>query len=472
MKKKPAAEQPTFLSPFGGLDLKPHKSIRLAVSGDVSLNRLECEIIDSPDFQRLRGIRQLGTAYLVYPTALHTRFDHSLGTLAMSCEMMQAIRENRRNSDEERLILPEQEQLARLYALLHDIGHIPFGHELEDGFRIFPRHDRDPARLDRFVGRERPIGRMILQHLGSELYDRFVAIMNAEGGDRTLLGEDLFIYDLVSNTVCADLLDYLRRDSMFCGMTLDLDYRFLRYLYLHRDGRVRRAAVRVWKEEKPAPRRDVLSELIRLLDNRYLLGERVYFHHAKLVAGAMIAAAVGRAKVGGEIGLDELLGLGDETLLERLSRSKLPTVANLARAIRERRLWKIILRAGREEILSGKSARTGGKTMDGLMQKWGGDPEERMREEDRMALGLGLEPGDLLISCPGAHMAMKLADTIVLWNGRLIALRDCVEDPIVGPKLSLILKSHESLWALRAFLNPDALAKSESARAACEAMLG
>ncbi len=97
--------------------LRPTKTIRIAVSGDVLVTTLEMRLIDTPDFQRLRGVRQLGTASLVYPTALHTRFDHSLGTLAMAAEMVRRIRDNRHNQDHESAITPYQELLVRLYAV-------------------------------------------------------------------------------------------------------------------------------------------------------------------------------------------------------------------------------------------------------------------------------------------------------------------------------------------------------------------
>jgi len=74
--------------------LKFDKTIRIAVSGDVLITKLERDIIDTEDFQRLRRIRQLGTVNYVYPSALHTRFDHSLGTLAMADQMMVAIDQN------------------------------------------------------------------------------------------------------------------------------------------------------------------------------------------------------------------------------------------------------------------------------------------------------------------------------------------------------------------------------------------
>ena len=95
--------------------LKPKKTIRIAVSGDVLITELERKIIDTDEFQRLRRIRQLGTAYYVYPTAVHTRFDHSLGTLHMAKAMIDAIRNNVHVSDKESEILKEDEVLSLIH---------------------------------------------------------------------------------------------------------------------------------------------------------------------------------------------------------------------------------------------------------------------------------------------------------------------------------------------------------------------
>jgi len=92
--------------------LKPKKTMQIAVSGGVLVTEAERQILDTPDFQRLRGIRQLGLAHLVYPTALHTRFDHSLGVLHMASRMVQAIRDNAHGRPEERIISDEQVALA------------------------------------------------------------------------------------------------------------------------------------------------------------------------------------------------------------------------------------------------------------------------------------------------------------------------------------------------------------------------
>jgi hypothetical protein len=467
--------QPDLLGVGSHLDLRPYKTVRLAVTGDVALNRLEVRLIDTPDFQRLRHIRQLAAACWVYPTALHTRFDHSLGTLGMTDTMIQTLRANMKYPVAWREVSPEQELLARLLALLHDITHIPFGHTIEDECCVFPRHDRDAARLDRFLGGDSPIGRILLDQLGRELYDRLAALFRAD-----LLGEpgdddDRFILDMVTGALGADLLDYLRRDAFFCNMGLDTDYRFLRsQAIVAHEGR-RRLIVRLWKEGAAHPRRDVLHELIRLLDNRYLLGERVYYHHAKLVAGAMIAAAVARAHAAGLLALEELFGLGDDVLLWRLRTCDEPAARRLAEAIATRRLWKTVHVLPYTRIRAGRlgSEQDGNEGLEMLMTRFHRDAPARMAEEDRLAARLGLDPGDILIHCPHHQMAMKSATTLVYWDGDLRSLKDCGDDPLIGARLQAILDSHQHLWSLRVFANPGRLEEPTAAAIAeaCEALL-
>src|SRR5438552_2402536 len=108
------------------------KLIRDAVHGDIVMSSLEVELMDTPEFQRLRGIKQLGTAYLVFPSAVHTRFEHSLGTSWMAHRILQSVRRNESVSD-------DQESVIRVTALLHDLTHIPFGHTLEKHGML--RHD-------------------------------------------------------------------------------------------------------------------------------------------------------------------------------------------------------------------------------------------------------------------------------------------------------------------------------------------
>lgn len=451
--------------------LKPEKTIRLAVTGDVPITRLERKIIDTPAFQRLRTIKQLGTTYLVYPTAVHTRFDHSLGTLAVALGMMSAIRSNRHSATRETIIEPEQEILVRLLALLHDISHIPFGHILEDEFSVLPRHDLDPVRTEYFLGDASDIGKVLIRYLGRSLYDRFIRIYKTPKADVASLGDDAFVYDLISNTVCADLLDYLRRDCFFANIALDTDFRFLNYLYLDEQDGARRVVVRLWKGKKATPRRDTLSELVRLLDNRYLLGERVYFHHTKLVTGAMVAGAVVRALEKRKLRKEQLYELGDDVLLDRLEQCKVAGVTSLISSLRRRQLWKPVdFEVGRSQIEAEQgSLRDRPPINEVITTEWWREARLRATEEDRVAGLLGMGSGDLLIYCPDPEMSLKLAEMQVFWNGRVRPLMDCEDDPIVGEKLNVILKSHKNLWALRAFMNPTQRRQEEIIQDACKA---
>lgn len=118
--------------------LRPFRLVRDPVHGDIWLTRLESAIVDQPLFQRLRGIRQLAVSHLVYPGALHTRFDHSLGTLFVADKIAREAKKNcgsRGYLSDLNGFYPIQESdrlLIRLTALLHDAAHFPFGHLVED----------------------------------------------------------------------------------------------------------------------------------------------------------------------------------------------------------------------------------------------------------------------------------------------------------------------------------------------------
>src|SRR5438309_5754082 len=171
------------------ISMSKSKLIRDAVHGDIEVSSLEVELMDTPEFQRLRGIKQLGTAYLVFPSAVHTRFEHSLGTSWMAHRILQSVR---RIED----VSQDEEKLIRVAALLHDLTHIPFGHTLEDERRVLPRHDKDESRLGYFL-RESTVGRILARE---GLVDEVVDVLKGRRG---------FMSDIVAGAISADLLDYL-----------------------------------------------------------------------------------------------------------------------------------------------------------------------------------------------------------------------------------------------------------------------
>lgn len=439
--------------------LKPKKTMRVAVSGGVPVTQVELDIIDTPDFQRLRGIRQLGLAHLVYPSALHTRFDHSLGTLDMAARMTQAIRENAHSDEHERRITDEQIALVRLYALLHDITHIPFGHTIEDELQLLVRHDENENRIQRFLGAESDIGRVIIRSFGESFLNRLLPIYRWDGKpeNRGFSPEEVFIHDIVSNTVCADLLDYLLRDNHFCNLGVSLEYHFVKFLYLRPDNAgQRRVFVRLWKDDATGgrPRRDTLTDLCRLLETRYLMAERVYFHHAKIAASAMLGRAIQEAQEVGELTEELMWRKTDEVLLAELRQSKSELAARLAEEVSIRRLYKQQHAFRWEDVQKTQAHYHLANQYDDVIQARIGDPRDRREFENQLADIIGAEPGDVLLYAPTRKMNRKEAEMTVLWEGHPAQLKD-IDDPVVRPRLNATLDAHKLLWSIRLLVRPS-----------------
>ena len=108
---------------------KKNKFIRDSVYGDINLSKFEVEVMDMPQFQRIRRIKQLGLISLIYPGANHTRFEHCIGTMNLSSKLAT------------KLDLSDDEiELVRISGLLHDVGHGPFSH-VSEGVLSFPHKE-------------------------------------------------------------------------------------------------------------------------------------------------------------------------------------------------------------------------------------------------------------------------------------------------------------------------------------------
>lgn len=407
------------------------KLIRDAVHGDIQLGCLEIEIIDTPEFQRLRGIKQLGTAYFVFPSALHTRFEHSLGTSWMAQRMIDAVsRGYNMSQDEARLI--------RVAALLHDITHIPFGHTLEDERRVLPRHDKDTDRVRYFL-EEGNIGR-ILDREGIQ-----GPIVEALTRGGSLVG------DIAGGPISADLLDYLRRDTYFCGLSQYYDERIFES-FIVENGRLVMNL-----EKRGVLRRDALSELVNLLRIRYTLSERVYYHHTKIASGAMLCKAVELAiQEGFEI--EELRSLKDETLQFVLSQrfAAHPAIVHLIECLERRQLYKpcFTLTVDIGEDLRGI-----------LVNRFHYDADLREEAEEALASSVGLLPDQVIIYCPSFGMALPEAEVPVrIEGGQVLPLSGSNNEEI-----RILKDKHKALWKFFVLIDRAASDKSEAlARAATE----
>lgn len=218
--------------------LEIREVIRDPLHGDVGITLLERFLIDLEDFQRMRGISQLGPTQLVYPGAVHNRFIHSIGTLHVAEELIGICNHNYNilNKSLEGHIIeidPYQHLLIRLSALLHDIAHIPFGHTLEDEGNLFQPEWEDKTRSHVFQKGE-PIYKCIKSTLEKfEVLDEDRIAEHICKDLQDILIEkkykDPFIIDIVSGNLCADLLDYSQRDMLFCGLSERWGDRFIKY---------------------------------------------------------------------------------------------------------------------------------------------------------------------------------------------------------------------------------------------------
>ncbi len=404
---------------YGGYNLV----IRDPIHGDIELGSLESAVLDLPAVQRLRGIKQLGTAYHVYPGALHTRFDHSLGACAVAHRMVAGLRRSGTP------ITSEIEELIGVGALLHDVTHVPFGHTLEDERRLFPRHDKG-TRLSRLLDGD--LGDA-LNRLG--IFEPVAGLLGA--GPNPL---PPWAPAVIASTLDADLLDYLRRDSYFTGLAQDYDDRVFRYFSVA-DGHL---ALRMVKHGMDRP--DSRSEVIQLLRMRYFLTERVYYHHTKVVAGAMVSKAVEIALDAGALAERELLALNDWTLLDRLEHAAPPTAARLARRLQRRELLK------RGYVVS--AASVGLEERERLVCRMHESREERAWAEAELAAGLGLAPEDVIVYCP-ALTVMKEAGAWVETASGLRRLND--PGSAAFAEIEALESRYAGLWRFYVFVPADAV---------------
>jgi len=397
--------------------MSKRKLIRDAVHGDIEMSPLEVELMDTPEFQRLRGIKQLGTACLVFPSAVHTRFEHSLGTSWMAHRMIESIRRSE-------TISAEDENLIRVSALLHDITHIPFGHTLEDERRVLPRHDKDEERVDYFL-RLSTVGG-ILKREG--LQDAVI---------RTINGNQGYASDIVGGAISADLLDYLRRDTYFCGLSQYYDPRIFESFTLD-NGRL------VMNLEKNGMLRlDALSELVNLLRIRYTLSERVYYHHTKIASGAMISKAVELALREG-LTVKELCMLRDETLIWTLRELYMrnSTVVHLLNRLDSRRLYRACY------VLT---TEIGVQRRQDIVSRFHHDLEAREAAEKTIARESGIEPHQIIIYCPSFGMSLSEAEVPVrLDRGQVRPLSAGNNEEI-----RILKDKHKELWRFYVLIDRD-----------------
>ncbi|ASJ03076.1 nucleotidyltransferase [Thermococcus profundus] len=300
------------------------KVIHDGIHGSMKIDGVVLDLVKTPEFQRLRHIRQLGLAFLVYPGANHSRFEHSLGTWNVA----------RRLSDELGLEKEEAEVLE-IAALLHDIGHGPFSHTFEMIYKHYTK-EYDHMRL----GQKIILGEIDLTDGNGG--GRIPEILGKHGIDphevaKLILGKHgrRYLGQALHGDVDVDQIDYLIRDAHYTGVAhgiIDME-RLLKVLTIH-DGEL---AV----EEKG------IEAVEGMMVARSLMYSRVYFHHTVKIAEGMLTRAL-------EFALEEdhlwdfWKMIDCRVLVELEDLEGFPS--EMVRRIKYRNLYKAAVLAGTDEL--------------------------------------------------------------------------------------------------------------------------
>ena len=239
------------------------------VHGFVSVPKgLVLGLIETPEVQRLRRIRQLGLGFLVFPGAVHTRFEHGIGAMALMQEALDTLREKGTVMDTDEI------DGALAAALLHDVGHGPFSHTLEH--QLVP-----PGPSGRPYHHER-MSRALIARIDRRLGGRLATALAIFDGTY----ERSFFHSLVASQLDMDRLDYLRRDSFYTGVAEGV----VGVARVIKTMRVEPGASGIVIESKGA------YAVENVLLSRRLMYWQVYLHKTVIAADHVLRSAFARAR--------------------------------------------------------------------------------------------------------------------------------------------------------------------------------
>jgi len=280
----------------------------------------ELKIIDSPIFQRLRRIKQLSGAHLIYPGAQHTRFEHSLGVMHIASMAGNSLKEKG-------ILKSHDVRDVRLAALLHDIGHGPFSHLFEEVLEKRQKISHED------IGKKIILKTEIGDSISKSGFDKRFICKLAFGDSKFQ-----FMNELISGALSADIMDYLLRDGYFTGAEhAKIDHNRLTY------------SLDVFKDQL-ALDKSALVNFETMMISRYQMFKAVYFHKTVRAGEVMLLEAMDLAR--NELGLtsmnvDEFVKLTDDSILADLlslpeNKSDLRIAKKIAEDYEQRKLFKCV----------------------------------------------------------------------------------------------------------------------------------
>ncbi len=363
-------------------DDQPVGTVRDSLYDLIPLGERELKLINTPAFLRLQQVKQLGFVYRIWPGATHTRYEHSLGCYHLAIRAVRMLL-SRGNAGGLQGVTKSSIQTLVVAALLHDIGHYPFSHTIEDLGSPIISHEQ----VGRSIIEKSEVATILERdyHLSPER----VADMIDPPHGRNLHPDDELLSHLLSGALDVDKLDYLPRDARACNVPyggVDVS-RLLNSLRVHMDGEGSRTIVVTHKG---------ISPLHSLLHARQEMFDNIYWHHTSRALQVMLVRAVFDAIREHAATATQLMGLSDAALLELLSSKDMPiSTQRLANELEIRKPYKVVLEVS-------PAAGSFFRRLEALF--W--DAERRRRVEQRLsaelasALEIEIEDHDILFDIP------------------------------------------------------------------------
>ncbi len=383
------------------------KIIRDSIHGDIFLKELDIQIVDTPEFQRLRRIRQLGMTHLVYPGANHTRFEHSLGAFHLAGRIAENLP-----------ITPEEKTMVTSSALLHDIGHGPLSHTSEE-------------LLERYLGKSH------VEVTNSIISSSEIGNILKEWGIETrhitqmITGESQPLGKIVSGEVDIDRMDFLVRDAHYTGVAygvIDLD-RIINTTTIFNNSLV--------------VAEGGLRAVEALLMARFLMTPTVYLHPASRVADAMFLRATERAIEKGSLDYNVLYKMDDYDI-QNMFKDSTDYVHDIGVMLEKRQLFKKFLVMSWND-LDDESITELIKLRNNL-KRW-------RRIESEMAEACKIDEGYIILDIPKMP-SYGDGNVSILKDGKVQGLED------MSPLVKILKEAHKNQWSIGVYTPKDNIDKA------------
>jgi len=308
-------------------DEQPVITVRDSLYDLIPLGPREEKLISTIPFLRLQKIKQLGFVYRIWPGATHTRYEHSLGCYYLAVRALRSLLQRGNDGGLDGISISSVQTLI-VAALLHDIGHYPFSHTIEELGKPIIAHEK--------------VGRSIIEKSEiATILERDYSLSPERVADfidppktKALSLDDELLQSLLSGALDVDKLDYLPRDARACNVP-----------YGGVDVARLQSALRIYPNVQGQRRIVVthkgISPLHSLLHARQEMFDNIYWHHTSRALQTMLMRAVQDALLSGTLRVEQLVGLDDASLLSILANSAMPTSSRaLTEALELRQPYK------------------------------------------------------------------------------------------------------------------------------------